>query len=163
MIFAGKSTDFCVKIFRTSEEIQKIKSSGEKISGDKNVFLHVYIYVSERTILVAVLYQFSWNSLGWCRSTHEWTLLFLETIGPIEPPIWGKIYPKNRFLALNQPVWIFLIEKLKNSIRYLISCRNGYIQFCHPVLQSLNNGHAPPPKMVFAIFSENVVFFEENF
>ncbi len=36
---------------------------------------------------------------GWCGSTHGWTLLFLETIGPTEPHIWGKMCSQNQFFG----------------------------------------------------------------
>ncbi len=51
------------------------------------------------TIQVAVLNRFSWNSLSWCGSTHRWTQWSLETIGLIEPLIWGKKGRQNRFFG----------------------------------------------------------------
>ncbi len=65
---------------------------------------------------VAVLNRFSWNSHGWCESTHGSTLIFLEIIRPIEPLIWGKCAPKNGFLAFIQLVlWGFFEKKISKS------------------------------------------------
>ncbi len=46
------------------------------------------------TIQLAVLNWFSWNSHGWYGSpTWVNPIFFLETVGPIELPIWGKMCP----------------------------------------------------------------------
>ncbi len=95
---------------------------------------------------VAVLNGFLWSSFGWCGSTHGWILLFLETIGLIEPQIEGKMCPKTNFLSLDQTVWSFLRKKIKNFIGYPISKKKkGYIHFYLPTPRSLKNGDAPPP------------------
>ncbi len=57
------------------------------------MLIYLLLNIYEVTIQVAVLIRFSWNSHGWCGATHGWTLLFLETIGPIEPQIWGENVP----------------------------------------------------------------------
>ncbi len=71
----------------------------------------VIIYVHEHTIQRRVLNWFSWNLHAWCRSTHGRTLLFLETIGPIEPPIGGKCAPKTSFFGFHSASMIFFMEK----------------------------------------------------
>ncbi len=44
-------------------------------------------------------------------STHGWTLLFLETVGPIEPQIWVKMYPRNQFFGFKLDGRRFFEEK----------------------------------------------------
>ncbi len=51
---------------------------------------HTHTHTHKVAIQVTVSNQFSWNSHGWCGSTHVWTLLILKTIGPIEAQIWGE-------------------------------------------------------------------------
>ncbi len=58
-----------------------------------------------------VLNRFSWNSHAWCGSTYGWTLLFLETTGPIEPPIWRKMCPQNQFFGFHSTGIEFFMEK----------------------------------------------------
>ncbi len=43
--------------------------------------------------------QFWTHFHGWCGSTHEWTLLFLEIIGPIEAKMWEKMCPQIQFFG----------------------------------------------------------------
>ncbi len=71
----------------------------------------VIIYVQEHTIQELVLNWFSWNSHAWYGSTHEWTLSFLETIGPVEPPIWRKMYSQNQFFGFHSAGMEFFMEK----------------------------------------------------
>ncbi len=93
-------------------------------------------------------------------STHGWTLLFLETRGPIETHIWGKVWPKTSYSGVSQTVWDFSKKKFKNIIRHPISHTKGYIHFCCLTSHSLKNGHAPQ-KLFFAVILENIVFFEK--
>ncbi len=68
----------------------------------KSILLELIIIITV-TIQVAVSNQFSWNPHGYYKSTHGWILLFWETIGPIEPLIWGKCAPKMVFwLSFNR-------------------------------------------------------------
>ncbi len=115
---------------------------------------------------VTVLNWFSWNSHGWCESTHEWTLLFLFfflfiffTIGPIEPLIWRKCGLKLVFWLSFSRYRGFWRKKFQSHIWYLISHRRSNIHFCRPTPYSLKNGHAPQ-KLFFAVILENV-FFEK--
>ncbi len=65
------------------------------------------------TIQVAVLNQFSWNSEGWCDSTHGRILfLFFETIGLIEPLIRGKMCSQNWFFVFHSASMGFSEEKI---------------------------------------------------
>ncbi len=75
----------------------------------RNVNILIYIY--KVMIQVAGLIRFSWNSHGWCGSTHGWTLLFLETIGPIETQIWGKMCPQNQFFGFKSNGMSFFEKK----------------------------------------------------
>ncbi len=45
------------------------------------------------------------------RSTREWTLLFLDTIGPIEPQKFGKMWPQNQFFEFKSDGMEFFKEK----------------------------------------------------
>ncbi len=63
------------------------------------------------TIQVAVFNRFSWNSHGWCESTLGWILFFLETIGPIEPLISGKMCHQYWFLGFYSASMGFFEEK----------------------------------------------------
>ncbi len=109
---------------------------------------------------VAVLTRFSWNSHSWCGSTHGWTLLFLETIGPTEPHIWRKCAPKTSLSGLSQTVWGFSREKLKNCIWYPIYQKEGYINFCCPTPRSLKNIDAT--KNNFSLIFWKILFFSKK-
>ncbi len=74
-------------------------------------FIYIFMHVYKRTIQVAVLNRFSWNSHGWCGSTHGWILLFLEIIGPVESQIWGKMCPQNQFSWFKSDGMVFFEEK----------------------------------------------------
>ncbi len=104
-------------------------------------------------IQVAVLNWFSWNSHGWCGSIHRWILLFLETIGPIEPHIWGKCATKTGFSGLSQMVWEFLREKLENCIWYFI-----YFVVRRPVPLKM----VMPSKNNFSLLFWKILFFFGN-
>ncbi len=93
-------------------------------------------------------------------STHGRTLLFLETIGPMEPLIWGEMCPKTEFSAFIQPVWVFLRKKIKDTTLWSMTHRKVYINFCHPTLHSLKNGHVSQ-NLFFSVILENIVFFEK--
>ncbi len=71
---------------------------------------------------------------------------------------WGKYAPKDGFSAFVQSVWIFLRKKLKNSIRYPISHRNGYINFCRPTSLSPKNSRAQK-KLFFAVILKSIIVF----
>ncbi len=72
----------------------------------------VIIYVHECTIQGLVFNWFSWNSHAWCGSTHGWTLLFLEIIGPTEPLIWRKMCPQIHFFSFHSASMEFFMEKI---------------------------------------------------
>ncbi len=114
-------------------------------------------------IQISVLNWFSWNSHGWCGSTHGWTLLFLETIDPIEPPIWGKFVLKTNFLGLSQTVCSFLKKKLKNCIWYPFPQKRLY-SFCRLTLHLSKMVMPPSPqkKLFLAVVLENIGFFWKN-
>ncbi len=96
-----------------------------------------------------------------CRSAHRWPLLFLETIGPIEPPIWGKIGPQNQFFWLSfNRYGTFLWKKLINCTRYSIPHRKGSTHFCRltPTWPQKWSHHL---KIIFRRYFRMVFFFEK--
>ncbi len=114
------------------------------------------------TIQVAVLNQFSWNSRGRWRSTHGWNLLFLETIDPIEPLIYGENGPpKTGFPAFIQPLWTFSRKKISKPFSVLIFYRKGCIHFCHPMPHSLKI--CDPTKKLFSWLFWKILFFSKQF
>ncbi len=77
----------------------------------------------------------------WLVRLHSWVNpIVLETIGPIEPQIWGKCTPKPIFWGLNRTVWGFLRKKI--FIRYPIFHTKGYIHLRRSMAHSLKNDHA---------------------
>ncbi len=98
------------------------------------------------------------NLYTWCRSTHGWTLSFLETIGPIEPPIWGKCAPKTSVLAFIQSVWNFSRKKVVNSMWYPIPHRKGSTHFYCPS-PTLPQKWLCPPKIIFHDYFGKKFFF----
>ncbi len=104
--------------------------------------------------------RFSWNSQGWCESTHGWTLLFLETIGPIELHIWGKMCHQKQFFGFKSDGTAFFEKKIKNCIWYPIYQKKCYIHFCGPTPRSLKNGDAP--KNNFSLIFLKILFFSKN-
>ncbi len=127
----------------------------------KWIILYVCIYVQEVTIQVAVLIRFSWNSHGWCGITHGWTLLFLETIGPIEPQIWGKVCPQNRFFVFKSDGLGFFQKKTyKLFLVPNLPKKKDYIHFCRPTPRSLKNGDAP--KNYFSLIFWKILFFSKK-
>ncbi len=80
------------------------------------LFLFSAIFRNEVTTILtldfgrraATLNQFSLNSHGWCGSIHGWTLLFLQTIGPVKPQLWRKMCPQNQFFGFKSDgMWFF--------------------------------------------------------
>ncbi len=108
-------------------------------------------------IQVAVSIRFSWNSHGWCGSTHGWTLLILETIGPLEPHIWGKMCPQNQFFGFKSYGMGFLRKKLKNCIWYPI-----YQKKCYIVRPSVLSKIVMPPKNNFSLIFWKILFFSKK-
>ncbi len=53
---------------------------------------------------------------GWSAFTHGWTPLFLETIDPIEPLIYGKCVPKIGFLSFIKRYEDFWRKNLKTVL-----------------------------------------------
>ncbi len=102
-------------------------------------------------IQVAVLNWFSWNSHGWCESTHKWTLFLLEIIGPIKSLIKGgggnvapKLFCHPTFYSLKNSharktfftvilkilFCFFFLKCYMKNIQNLISYKKVYIDFC---------------------------------
>ncbi len=86
---------------------------------------------------------------------------FIETIGLIEPLIWGKMCPQTNFLAFIQPAWSFLRIKFQNCIRYFISHRIGYIHFCRLMSHSWKNGHVTKNYFLRYVWKYCDFFFEK--
>ncbi len=121
--------------------------------------IRVIIYVQEHTFQVVVLNWFSWNSHVWYRSTHRRILLFLETVGPIEPPIWGKICSQNQFFSFHSAPMEFFVKKIYKQ--YLVPpFPKEKVQHIFVVQRLLyfKNGHAPQ-KLFFMVILKNMVSF----
>ncbi len=89
------------------------------------------------------------------RQVHTWVdPIFLETIGPIETLIWGKMCPQNWVFGFHSASMEFLREKFQSRILYPISYRKGHINFCRWTLFS--------EKLFFVVILENIVFFPEK-
>ncbi len=131
----------------------------------QKIWCRVIIYVQEHTIQGQVSNRFSWNLHARCGSTHWWTPLFLETIGPIEPPIRENVFPKPVFLAFIKPAWNFLWKNPINSIWYPIPHRKGSTHFCRRT-PTLPQKWSRPPKNYFSRFAvilENMFFLKKLF
>ncbi len=109
------------------------------------------------TLQVAVLTQFSWNSRGWCESTYEWSLLFMETIGPIELLTWGKMCPQKLVFAFIQLVWGFWVKNFKAVFGTPFTIEKVIFIFVagHPIPWKC----PCPQKFFFAVILENIVLF----
>ncbi len=103
--------------------------------------------------------RFLWNSHGWCKSTHEWRLLFLETIGPIEPQIRGKMCLHPVFWVSVRQHGVFWGNNLKIGFDTPPPPppRPPKVIFTFIAWRpTLKNGHAPQKK-----YSENIAFFKK--
>ncbi len=83
------------------------------------------------------------NSHGWCGSTHGWSLLFLEIIGPTGPRMWGKMCPQNQFFGFKSDGMGVFEKKLKNCIWYPIFQKKLY-SFLSSDAPSPRKGSCPP-------------------
>ncbi len=119
-----------------------------------------YIYVCMRTHDTSCSFEPIFMKFTWSvRSTHGWTLLFLQTIGSIKPQIWGKMWPQNQFFCILVRRYGFLKKKLENCIRYLISQKKVILIF-------VVRRHVPQkwhaPKIIFhGYFGKFWFFFEK--
>ncbi len=69
---------------------------------------------------------------------------FLETIGSIEPHIWGKMCPQNQFFGFQSDGMGFFEKKLKNCIWHPIYKKKKVIFiFVVRPPRSLKNGDTP--------------------
>ncbi len=115
------------------------------------------------TIQVAVLNWFSWNSRSWCKSTYGLTLFiylfffFLETVGPIEPLIWGENVAPKLVFWLSFSGHVVFCEKNFKAVFHTPS-RKSYVHFCRPTRHLLKNSQGPQ-KLFFAVILENIVVF----
>ncbi len=138
------------------------------------VFSENYSFFFGKTLLNKLRYrsQFWTNFYGIHtvsagRQTYGWTLLFLETIGPIEPQIRRKMCLQNQFFGCKWDGMGFFEKKILKL--YLVphflpppNWKKNYIHFCHPTTpRSLKNGR-PSQKWLFAVILENIVFFFEK-
>ncbi len=126
-------------------------------------FIHL-IYICIRSYdTVAVLIRFSWNSHGWCGSTHGWTLLFLETItiGPIEPKIWPEMCFQNRFFGFKSDgMEVFEKKNLKTVFRTPFTKKKGCINFYHPTPPPpVPSKMVTPQKIIFCLYFGKYCFF----
>ncbi len=53
--------------------------------------------------------------------TYGWTILFLEIIGLIEPPIWRKMGPQNQFFGFHSAGMEFFMEKTSEKFISFLS------------------------------------------
>ncbi len=98
----------------------------------------------------------------WLVRVHTWVKpIFLETIGPIESLIWGKMRTQNWFFGFHSADKGFLRKKSQSHILYSIPHRKVYIHFhCPTPHSSLKNGHAP--KNYFLQLFGKIFFFFWN-
>ncbi len=111
-----------------------------------------FIIIITVTIQVAVLNQFSWNSRGWCRSTHEWTTFFLETIG-----MDGNV-SQNWFSGFYSAGMRVLRKKISKLYSVPHLPQKGYIHFCRPTPHSLKK-LMPPKNYSLPLFWKILLFF----
>ncbi len=113
-----------------------------------------FIIMITVTIRIAVLNQFSWNSHGWCESTHGWTLIyyynfFLET---------RENVPPKRVFGFHSASMVVFEKKISTPYSVPHFPRKGCIHFCRETPHSLKNGHTAPKKFL-AVILENIFFF----
>ncbi len=87
--------------------------------------------------------NFTW--LVWfVRTAHGWALLFLETIGPLKPQIWGKMCHPHQFITFKSDgTGFFFLGKNLKSV-FGTPCPKKFVIFIFVVR------HPVPPKMIMS-------------
>ncbi len=97
--------------------------------------------------------RFSLNSHSWCGSAHG--LLFLETIGPLEPQIWGKMCPQNQFFSFKpNSMRVFEEKNLKTVFSTPFPIKRQY--------SFLSSDTQFPQKIIFRGYSEKYCLLRKN-
>ncbi len=92
----------------------------------------------------------------------RWTLLFLETIGPIQPHIWGKMCPQNQFSGFKSDGMGFFWEKNLKTVfgTPFTKKKKGYIPFCRWTPRFLKNSDTHQNN--FSLIFWKILFFSKK-